>query len=678
MATARVILGMVLACLTQTALFALDVPESSNLTAEKRVTEFSLEDLMNVEVTSVSRAPGQGVFTSPAAIYVIQSEDIRRTGHQSLPELLRLVPGLHVAQIDAGLWAISSRGFNGRFNRNQLVQIDGRTVYNPTFAGVNWIAQDTLLEDLDRVEVIRGPGATLWGANAVNGIVNFETKSAKDTQGLLVSAVGGTEERVNGAVRFGGKAGKDLHYRIYAKCQARDHGEAYLGDYTDDWRRAQTGARIDWEASANDQVIWQGDAYGLKKGELHGGSDFPSGTAFVRDGEDEYDGWNAMAKWRRKLGTDHEFRLQIYASFDRQDRPHNDIEFTEDIFTFDFDYQHNRKVGRHALVWGLNYRRVDAEFDNGPSGLVFDPSGRTTHTVSGFVQDTIEILPDTFELSVGTKVEHNPFTNLEVQPSVRTMFKPHADHVLWTAVSRAVRVPAIFDNDARVQATLGLPGTSLTLRGNRRLDPEEVVAFEFGYRARPVQWFGLDLTAFHNRYRLLIDTKSEVLSELGQPFPPGIPAEILLQFGNGYSAKTYGVELAATWTPLERLRILASYTWLDVHVSGAPGDEDEERRSPANQAQARVHYDLGDAFEFNAALYYYDNVPAPRAANGISAFCRADLGFTWRPPVDGLEVSLWGTNLFDASHKEYGPDRNTSPSASRIQRGVFGKVTWRW
>ncbi len=639
------------------------------------LTGLSIEELMATEVTSVTRSKGHTLFDSPAAVHIISPEDIRRTGHQHLAEMLRLVPGTHVARINAHTWAAAARGFNGRFNRHQLVQMDGRSLYTPVFSGVNWATQDTVIEDLEKVEVIRGPGATLWGANAVNGIINFQTKDAKDTQGLLVAGRGGTEEGGSGTVRYGGKITDQLHFRVYGKHVEHARSATKYSNYSDDWRRSQAGARFDWAHDKN-HVTWQGDLYRTQAGESHPISNQATGITRDQDGEDEYRGYNGLVRWTHEFTDAHSIQVQTYLDFAQVKQPHPGIGNRQDLYTFDLDFKHVVPIGTlQKIVWGLNYRLVDFDFSDGPTFTRFDPSGRTLHTFSGFVQDTFTAIPDRLWLTVGTKLEQNPFTHFEVQPSFKTTFKVHQDHVLWGGVSRALRIPDLFDNDISVIASLGVPGSSLTLTGNPSLEAEEVISFEFGYRTQPVDWFSLDVTAFHNRFDNLLGLTSTTLV----PFPPTVQVTP----NNDQAGEAHGIEMAANFRITRQLRLSAHYSWFDFNASGPSGDA-LEGQSAANLAHARLFFDIRKDLELNAVMYYTDNTPNPTTPGvrpiigGVDAYIRADLGLTWRPPVDNLEVSIWGTNLTDQAHKEYGPDGSLTRGGSKIRRGFFGKVTWKF
>ncbi|MBE7467112.1 MAG: TonB-dependent receptor [Planctomycetes bacterium] len=660
-----------LLALTVTGALAEEVPAPADPNAELKntdledITKLSLDDLGAIEVSSVSRRSGQKLFDAPAAVTVITDEDIRRTGHQHMAELLRLVPGMHVARIDANKWAVAARGFNDQFNAQQLVQMDGRTIYTPFFAGVFWIAQDTMLEDLERVEAIRGPGATQWGANAVNGIVSYTSKAAKDTQGLLVTGHGGVPEGGAVAVRYGGKVTDDLHYRVYAKVQ--EHLEFETGgpiDYSDDWLRWQAGTRFDWDPKdGKDRVTWQGDVYEVERaGTARRVPDLANATVTEEDKSERYGGWNALARWTHDFSPDNQTQLQAF--FDHFDAviPHGEtvsnsvLRVANDIV--DIDFQHSLAVGeRQRMVYGVNYRTVNYEIQNGWS-LTFDPTGRRTHAISGFFQDTITAIEDTLEFTVGTKVEYNAFTGFEYQPSFKALYKPVPDHVLWWSASRAVRVPALFENDllSFVPELVG-QGIPVTITGNRGLDSEVVTSFEMGYRTQPLEWFTLDVTGFVNHFDNLIANQAQV------GFPP------VLEFDNVGESDVIGAELAVHFRPQTNWRVSAHYSVLDAHK--APNDK--EGLFPRHQFHARAYFDLTEDLELNAALYYSSGFDA----RDIPEVLRADVGLTWRPHRQ-LELSLWGQNLLESEQVEFYSAPTLSRTFAKVPRGFFGKLTFRW
>src|SRR6267378_752343 len=399
-----------------------------SLDALKRLT---LDQLMNIEVVSVAGRP-ERLSETASAIQVITQDDIRASGATSLPEALRLASNLQVAQLDSRQWAISARGFNSTTANKLLVLIDGRTVYTPLFSGVFWDEQEVSLTDIDRIEVISGPGATLWGANAVNGVINVITKDAKDTPGVALSGGGGTELRGFGTARYGGQVGSAARYRIYATRFARDPSALPSGqDAVDDWHLGQGGFRADWDASTITHVTLQGDLYDGRIGQ-------PSA------GDITVSGGNVMAKWSRTISETSGLTAQLY-----YDRTNRDIPgtFGEDLDTYDVDLQHQTRLGaRHDLVWGLGYRLINDRITNTPA-LAFLPAHVARQWFTGFVQDEIALVPDRLHLALGTKIEHNDYTGFEIQPSGRVNWTLSPAATLWAAVSRAVRTPSRVDRE---------------------------------------------------------------------------------------------------------------------------------------------------------------------------------------------------------------------------------------
>lgn len=626
------------------------------------ITDLSLEDLAAIEVTSVSRHEGQTLFDAPAAVTVIRPEDIERTGHRHLPELLRLVPGVHVARLTANRWAVASRGFTNEFNSLQLVQMDGRSIYTPFFSGVFWIAQDAFFEDIERVEAIRGPGGTLWGANAVNGIVSITTKPAAETQGVLASGGGGSPEGGFGSVRYGGKINEDLHYRLYAKAQ--EHLETRSPDFSDDWQRWQTGTRFDWAPEDGpDRVTWQGDVYEVRRaGTSRQAPDIAAGISAEENGDDRFHGWNALSRWTHDFGPNSQMQVQAYydhldLSIPQNERARGSIARASHD-TIDLDFQHSFVLDeRQRMVYGANYRTVDFEIQDGWA-LTFDPSNRRTHAVSGFLQDTITAIEDTLEFTVGAKLEYNSFTGFEYQPGLKAVYRPHHNHVIWGSIARAVRVPALFENDIQTFTPQVIaPGFPVTLTGNKSLESENVTSFELGYRTRPYSWLNLDATVFYNRFDNMIGSKA--ISQL----PP------IQKLENTDRADVIGAELALNFQVRKDLRLAANYSFLDVH--GGPPESANE--SPRHQFHLRSYWDPTRNLQVNAAVYYVGEAESV----GVGEYWRTDLGVSWRP-TKHLQLSVWGQNLTEDQHLEFRSPPSLTRTEAEVPRGVYGKITFRW
>ncbi len=642
------------------------------------LSETSLETLMNMEVTTVSKKQAK-LSQTAAAIFVITQEDIRRSGATNIPELLRMVPGLDVAHIDASKWAITSRGFNDRFADKMLVLIDGRTVYTPLFSGVHWDVQDTLLEDIERIEVIRGPGATLWGANAVNGVINIITKQAKDTQGTLMMAGAGNQERGFGAARYGGKLGDRGYYRFFAKYFNRDGFASSSGQQAlDGWNILRGGFRTDWNLTGRDSLTVQGDFYNGSGGETVPGvaSLSPPLIASLND-RAHLVGGNLLGHWNHAFSTRSDTTLQVY--YDRTDR--RDTRLSEVRDTFDLDFQHHLTLGnRHDIVWGLGYRFTT---DRTIGGLTasFNPTSRGDSLYSAFIQDEITLLSDRLRLTLGSKFEHNSYSGLEVQPNVRLLWTPHPHHAIWAAVSRAVRSPSRADVGLRVNlaAFPGSGGTTnvLSLFGNQQLQTETVLANELGYRAQLIKQLSVDVATFYNSYDQLRG------SEPGAPFfesSPSPPHLVLpLVFQNALRGETHGMELATNWNVTRRWKLSGGYAWFQGELDsiaggGASAGANSLGRSPKQQWNLRSYLNLNlpGNLEFDTAVYYVGRL----SDTGVPSYTRLDSRLGWRP-AESLEISLVLQNLLDARHLEFG-STGQAVDATQVKRSVHGKLTWRF
>lgn len=603
----------------------------------------SIEELLALQVTSVSRKP-EKLSEAASAITVITQEDIHRSGATSLPQALRLAPNLQVAQVDAHQWAISARGFNSTTANKLLVLIDGRSVYTPLFSGVFWDVQDTFLEDVDRIEVISGPGATLWGANAVNGVINILTKSARDTQGLLLYGGGGTEERAFGGVRYGGQLGTNAYYRIYAKYFNRDETPLPHGaDGQDDWQMGQSGFRVDWYPGEVNQLTFQGDGYGGAINQL-------------ANGDIRVAGGNLLGRWSHTISDESDLKVQLY-----YDRTHRGIPntFAEDLDTYDFDLQHRFPLGeRQDIVWGLGYRLSEDRVDN-TANLAFLPARLSFQIFSAFVQDEIMLVRDRLRLTLGSKFEHNDFSGFEFQPSGRLSWTVTSRQTLWAAISRAVRTPSRIDQDFFV------PGNPpFGLAGGPKFVSEELLAYELGYRVQPLKQLSASVAAFYNDYDNL------------RSLEPGPPVTI----ANGLTGEAYGAELAANYQLTSWWRWQAGYTYLQKYIRLKPGSMDfnqarGEGSDPEQQFSVRSSMDLPGNVTLDGTLRYVDILH--NIANGVRgavpSYVELDVRLSWTP-VKNLELSVVGQNLLDRQHPEFG----FPTSRHEIERGVFGKVTWRY
>ena len=656
------------------ALLAPIVSGQDAITAPtSQLADLSLEELMNISVTSVSKKETK-LNEAPAAITVITQDEIGRFGFTSLPEALRMVPGLAVARAGSNQWAISSRGFNYQYSNKLLVLMDGRSVYTPAFGGVYWNAQDMLLEDLDRIEVIRGPGGTLWGANAVNGVINITSKNSKDTQGTLVSTSAGYEDLPALAIRYGGKLAPNLHYRVYVKSFARDglvdpQGNEAPGD----WDSTRGGFRLDWEPSTADLVTVQGDLYSLNTTES---VDVPSLTQpfsrtvkavqFSRGG-------NALARWVRRFSDTSHLSLQAYFDYFREQQ----LLTVESRQTADVQLEHRFPLaGWNDLIWGLGYRFSTDEFNRTPI-VSWSPASRDLHLFTAFLQDEISLVPDRLRFTIGSKIEHNDFTGFELQPSARLLWTPTARQSVWASTSRAVSPPARFQTNGRLnttpfQTSPTSPVVQPALIGNANLDSEQVLAYELGYRVEATRNLSFDMAAFYNFY----DGIQAPIAGAPARFEAQPSPHVVLPFKweNALSAEGYGTEVSVQWKPIERWRLVGSYSWLQTHVN--PG-ESFEKASPEHQLSLRSTITLPWNLEFNTATYFVDKVEAiaVEGTAAIPAYLRVDAGIVWRP-TPALEVGVWGQNLFDDQHPEF--SAINTQARTEIPRGAVGKITWRF
>ncbi|MDB6127837.1 MAG: TonB-dependent receptor, plug [Verrucomicrobia bacterium] len=635
-----------------------DSPAGSLSTLKK----LSMEELMDVEVTSVSRH-AEKLLDAASAIQVITGEEIRRSGALTLPEALRLADNLDVAQKDSHDWGISARGFNTELANKLLVMIDGRTVYTPLFSGVVWNVQDYLLEDLDRIEVISGPGGTLWGANAVNGVINVTTKSAKATQGLYLE--GGTGSELPGFVgfRYGSVLAPNVYFRVYGKYFDRGNEVITNGsDAHDQWTRGQGGFRIDAETAAHDLLVLQGDYYGGRDELLAGG-------------EDKVSGGNLLGRWSRTLTTDSDISLQLY-----YDRTHlsepvaayviNGITFApagrfeDDLTTYDLDFQYRLSLGSiQHVVWGLGYRFTDDKVHNAPA-LAFLPAELNHNLFSGFVQDEIQLAPK-FSVTLGSKFEHNDYTGTEIEPGVRAQWNFADNQMAWSAVSRAVRTPSRIDRD------LSQPGPPnfLILRGSPDFTSEIVVAYELGYHAQLSPKTSLSISTFYNEYD---DVRSTSIT----------PATLLpFYFANNLEGETHGLEFTADFHASPSWRLHFGYRLLKESLRIKPGQFDlnnalNEVSDPAQQFSLRSSFDLPGNLELDAGLRWVDERPGHNGTTvgTLPSYAEADVRLAWHLTAQ-LELALVGQNLLHDQHPEYG---YPSPARGEIQRRVYGKVAWRY
>ena len=622
----------------------------------ERLANMSMEDLLQTEVTSLAGTAAPH-FSTAAALSVITGEEIRRAGHRSLPEALRMVPGMFVARVNASSWVAGTRGLTGSsITANRyLVLIDGRLVYDPLISATFWDAVDLPLADVDRIEVIRGPGPTLWGVNAMNGVINVITRDARDTVGTKVQLGAGSQGEQNAYIRHGATVSADSAMRLWASWSRQDEFEDAQGlGINDGWARLRVGAR--WDGTLGSGVGYSAQA---------GAYDFPAADATVRlpvpgrhnefevvSGRDTIRGAHALVNVGHAATSEAGWSVKGYV--DRSERA--TARFGVERDTADLEYRRwSTWGGRHQLLWGASWNHTKDETVPGPV-VVFDPIARDWSTLNVFAQNTTELVDDTAYLMVGTKVTDHEFVGVQLQPSVRAWWTPSAHQMYWAAISRPVRVPSRLEEDGLLVfsyvdtglLTTGQPSgviVPLGLAGNEDLQAEELVAYEIGHRIQLSPRVAVGTTLFYNDYRRLI----------------GVPATIVGTFNNDATGATWGGDMvvAARWTDDWRMEV--SYSRLHTRIDG-PVLQFDEIGTPRQLAQVRSILDLGEAAEFNAAAYYVDEVPFL----GVPAYTRLDLGMTWRP-WPRAELAIWGQNLLESGHSE--------GSGAQVPRGIYAQVT---
>ncbi|HEY0046325.1 MAG TPA: TonB-dependent receptor [Flavobacterium sp.] len=618
--------------------------QSQDTLSAKELKRLSIEELMNINVTSVSKR-AERITTAASAVQVITGEDIHNAGVKTLPEALRLAANLQVAQVNSSQWSISARGFNNVLANKLLVLIDGRTVYTPMYAGVFWDVQNVMLEDVDRIEVVSGPGGTLWGANAVNGVINIITKSSKETQGAFVeTAYGNVMPGMVGA-RYGGKAGKDISYRFYGTGFRIDNSLNDIGRSANDhWGMSQGGLRADWEVSEKDNVSLIGNIYyGLPN---------PDGS---EEGTEIAKGDNVILRWRHTFSDRSDFQLQTY--YDHTDRHFvNGLE--EDLKTYDIEWQNRFQPSqKHTFTFGLGARFMHHDMKN-LELFGFWPAEKKLFLYNAFVQYEYQIIPEKLRLTIGSKIEHSTYSKFQHQPNARFAFTPNKVQTYWAAASRAIRNPSRIDRDFSFSLAPGV----VFLQGSDEFGVESVEAFELGWRYQPLSNVNLSVSTFYNKYE-------GIRSAEPAPTVDGLP----ITLANGVEGNTFGAEIfiqnrISTW-----LNIRAGYTLVRKELRLSPGSADlneatAESNDPAHQFLFQSNINLSKGFELGTVLRYIDRLPEPR----VSGYTGLDLRIGWHLS-EHLEINVVGQNLLQPSRTEF----IAETPRREIERGLYGKLSWR-
>jgi iron complex outermembrane receptor protein len=644
--------------------------------AGNELTDLSLEDLMNVQVTSVSKTK-EPLSQTPGAVTVITQADIQSSGLSSIPEILRLSPGLFVQQGNQFTgWSISSRGFGGLFSDKLLVMQDGRTLYTPLFSGVYWNTVDYAIPDLERIEVVRGPGGSLWGANAVNGVINITSKESKDTQGWLVDSRVGTDES-DLTLRYGGKIDSNTYYRVYGKGRAygdSDYSPNPIGE-NDQWQDARGGFRIDHYNGKTDILTLQGDTFYQNAADrLVTGHIINDYTYDYRSGE------NVLGRWTHVLSDKSDFTLQAY--YDRIDL--RDAYSKYEGNTFDLDFQQHMELGSvNQVLYGLGVRvQTDNIGTHDLAAPVVSPTSRDTYVVNGFLQDTITLVPRRLHFIIGTKIEDNSYTGPDVQPSGRLLWTPSDETTVWGAVSRAVRTPSRieWDEDAHIVMPIAANKLGQLVKYSDHPDDEKLLAYEIGARQQITKSASVDATAFVNSYNDLIGLRSQgtIVNPTANP-----PTEILQQYANDQGATTYGFEIAGKWKVAPNWRLEGSYSLLianahDTAKGVVPNAMALADASPQNQFQFHSYWTVIKNVDFNQSLYYVQGTGNGNVLGAVgpppSAYTRVDLSVVWHPRPN-LDVSVGVQNAFEPHHLESSYNAKASTS---VDRAVYAQFTWKF
>ncbi|MGQ9369203.1 TonB-dependent receptor plug domain-containing protein [Azospirillum sp. A39] len=639
------------------------------------LTALSLEELMSIEVTVTSAAKRpQRLGDAAAAVFVLTGDEIRRSGATSIPEALRLVPGVQVSRVGSNKWFVTARGFSGRDANKLLVLVDGVSAYTPLFSGILWEREGTFLEDVDRIEVVRGPGASLWGANAVNGVINIVTKPAERTQGGLVTATAGTEERGSFGVRYGGRLGGLGHVRFYGEATARDSGgTAAPGSEEDDSRLRRTGFRADLDLTARDRLTLQGDLFAGRTEDTAFAPLFspPWSRAVSADARESTA--NVRAHWRRTLSDVSHLAVQAYYQNNKYDSVLGS--FLEE--TADIEAEHRFALGeRHDVVWGLGARWYRSRIGEGL--IESDPAVRAEPRFSVFVQDTVTLVPDTLTLTAGSKLEHTDYAGLAVQPTVRAAWTPDREQVVWAAVSRAVRTPSRAERDftgiQQVVPTPFGPPLAVSLMGDSDLESETVVAYEAGYRVRPAPSLSVDVAAFYNVY----DDLRVFAAEPPVAGGGAVPYLLLpVTASNAMHGETYGVEVAAEWEVRPGWRLRGAYSALRMDLTaedpgGAAAAEATEGGSPLHQLVLRSSHDLAHDLQLDVAVRAVDRL----RTGDLDGYVGLDVRVAWRP-TEGWELALVGQNLIGADRLET-TALTVDQTPSRVESALYARLTRRF
>jgi len=639
---------------------------------EQQLKSMSLEQLGNIRVTTVSKQP-EKLWQTPAAVFVITAEDIRRSGATTIPELLRLVPGVQVSRMQSDEWAVGIRGFASGFSKGLLLLIDGRSAYTPLFEGVYWDMQDLVLSNIERIEVIRGPAGTVWGTNAVNGVINIITKKAFDTQGYYANIQGGGPlEHFIGELRGGWSPRPNLQVRLFAKGFNRGPELNPGNDPYDHWHQARGGFRADWQPNGRDTMMMEGQIYkGVTGVQDPTAQFFPPGNLVVNSAQ-RVSGGDIILRWNRTLNARSNFYVQAY--FDRTNRA--DVLGEETRNTFDVDFvDHIGFLPRQDIVWGAGLRESPSKFAQVGITLNFTPHQLTDYVYSGFFQDKFQIVPDRLAVILGSKIQNNNYSGTGIEPSSRLLWTPTTHQTVWGGVSRALRTPGRLDRDvSEFENAVSAPPVFVQVVGNPNFKPEVLISWEAGYRRLLTQNLYVDLALFHNQYDDLesYGNPEIVASFPTQPYPYTL---LTAMFHNGEKGVTDGLELAPDWKPFDWLDLRGTYSHLHMDLHPKAGFTEASiihptytGSSPDHMATAQALATLPHGIQIDPDYRYMSALPA----QNVPSYQTADVHLAWKCTTH-IELSADGRNLLQPSHREF-IGYNNNPVG--IRRGIYAGIAW--
>ena len=660
------------------ALFALGTSPASAVAVDTgnmdSVLNLSLEELMQMTVVSVSKK-AQSLSDTAAAVFVIKADDIRRSGASNIPEALRLAPGVQVAAIGQNKWSVSIRGFNSRFANKLLVLVDGRAIYSPAFSGVFWEHNDVPLDNIERIEVIRGPGGSIWGANAVNGIINIITRTAADTQGGLLSAAAGNELRGSALARYGWALDDETHVRLHATAKSADGGEIVLGggDGPDDWHSKQAGFRLD-ATRGGDNYSLQGAISDYQAGDRI--TAFTAAAPFATRLNTDGDGSTAhlLGRWERQTAAG-AHSLQAYL-----DHSDNDIGvFRYRNNTFDLEYQQQIDGDTHDLVWGLGYRGSRDQTYDTPHTFLSD-TRKSFSLYSAFIQDDITLVPERWRLTLGSRLEHNDFTGVEVQPNVRLLWTPNNADSVWAAVSRAVRTPS--RGETASTAIIAPPQPpfvpfSLASVGDPNMDSEKLAALDLGWRRQWTPTLTSEVAAFYYSHADLRGVRLPGAPLLFGGVSPYLP----MQLTNAVDAESYGLEVSFDWLPRPNWRLQANTSLFDIKARdpkfNLSANGEFIGTTPSHQISLRSSLDITPNLQWDAWLRHVGKLPGGvPGIDTVPAYTSLDMRLAWKP-ARNLELSLVGQNLLAPAHPEI-VVLNIVSAQVEIERSFYLKADWKF